>query len=100
MTPVWLVNMIGIGPAVMVCYLIGASLFVVLAIFVVVPFVSRKFDASGLTWNFSRSRQNWKLAVVLIYIDYVAGWTITGIGSSPPSRRSSRTPAATYQRRS
>lgn len=72
---VWLVNVIGIKPTVWLQYGLSAGLVVILAIFIIVPFVGGQFDSSRLSWGLEANWDSWKLAIVFFYL---AGWTTYG----------------------
>jgi amino acid transporter len=72
---VWLLNVFGIKPAVRANYLIGLLLVIVLAILIVVPFVSGEFGASRLTWSLGAEGQGWGgLRVALVWL-FLMGWS-------------------------
>jgi amino acid transporter len=72
---VWLVNVVGIKPALWLQYGLSVGLVAILAVFIVVPFIGGDFDGGRLTWGMDGSWDSWKLAIVFFYL---AGWTTYG----------------------
>lgn len=76
---VWIINAVGVKPAVWVGYVTGALLMIPLVLFMVVPYFTGAWHGSNLSWELghqSSAWNAWKLALVWLYL---MGWSAYGV---------------------
>lgn len=76
---VWVINAVGVKPAVWLGYVTGALLMIPLALFIVVPYFTGAWHGSNLSWTLghqSSAWNAWKLALVWLYL---MGWSSYGV---------------------
>ncbi|HZD67083.1 MAG TPA: APC family permease [Acidimicrobiales bacterium] len=75
---VWVINAVGVRPAVWLGYVTGALLMIPLAMFIVVPYFTGAWGTSHLTNLIGGAGQpaGWKLVMVYLYLN---GWSSYGV---------------------
>jgi amino acid transporter len=69
---VWLFNIIGVRPSLMVGYATGALMMIPLAVFIVLPYFTGDWESSNLTW----SVPDWQTAFAWLWL---MGWSAYGV---------------------
>jgi amino acid transporter len=72
---VWLINVVGMNPTLSFGRITGVLFGFVLAMFVILPFVTGDFHGSNLTWGIGQAGQSWGgLRLAIVYL-YLMGWS-------------------------
>ncbi|HEV8653416.1 MAG TPA: APC family permease [Actinomycetes bacterium] len=100
---VWVLNTLGVKPAVWVAYVTGALLLIPLVLFMFVPYLTGDFHGSNLTWEIDAAGttwDSWRLALVWLYLMAWSSYGVEAAATFAPEYKDSERDTALALRRS